>query len=68
MPLDHTTAKLKQYRVGLHRDNGNLVVELACEDDQVLSIELSPVVARSLCVAIQQSLLEADAGAGTREH
>ena len=68
MPLDPTPVKLTQYRVGHRRDHGTLVVELACEDGQVLSIELSPVVAQTLCRAIQHALLEIDPGAGTRVH
>ena len=60
--------RLTQYRVGHRHDNGNLIVELSCEDDQVLSIDLSPVAAQALCAAIQQGLLESDRGAGTREH
>ena len=60
--------RLTQYRVGCRHDNGNLIVELSCENGQVLSIELSPVVAQELCEAIQQGLLESDRGEGTREH
>ena len=68
MSLDPTTTKLTQYRVGFHHDNGTLVVELSSQDGRVVSLELSPEVARALCAAIQQGLLESDRGAGRREH